>query len=380
MTVSILRFVLLLVGLLGFAVAALPALAVDTWWIRFLDFPRLQFLLATLALLPFAVLATCFRPRAGGRMMGVAALALLCTGLAIQGVVLAPFLLPVMYIWPEPTIASGSCSVGSRLRLLAVNVQMTNHQDGRLLAMVRQVDPDIAWFQETNDRWEEELAPLAVTMPFSVKQTLPNYFGVHLFSKLELNDAQVHNLTNSRNPSIFASVVLPIGDVVKLYALHPRPPQLWQGTAERDAQLMAASLAMRDDAVPHVLLGDLNAVPWEGVVWRTLRIGNLVDPRTGRGFFATWNSNDLLWKWPLDHILPGPGFTLTSLQVLPAFGSDHQPLLIELCRDPGMAFDVPPPLSHGEEARARAVVRHGQGKASSPGAAVPAGSDAPDID
>jgi endonuclease/exonuclease/phosphatase (EEP) superfamily protein YafD len=111
------------------------------------------------------------------------------------------------------------------------------------------------------------------TTRWGLVKTLPNYFGVHLSSKLELRDARVHTLTDSRNPSVFASVVLPTGEVVKLYAVHPRPPQLWKGTAERDAQLMAVSLAMRGDVEPHVLLGDLNAVPWEGVVQRTLRLG-----------------------------------------------------------------------------------------------------------
>ena len=379
-TASVLRFLLLLVAILGFAAAVLPALPVDTWWVRFLDYPRLQFLLTTLALLPFAALAVFFRQGARGRLIGIAALVLLGTGLAIQAVVLAPFLLPAVLGWPKPTVPAGSCPAESRLRLLTVNVQMTSKQDIRLLDMVREVDPDVAWFQETNARWEQELAPLAVTMPFSVTQTLPNYFGVHLFSKLELRDAQVHNLTDSRNPSIFTSVALPTGEVVKLYAVHPRPPQPWQGTAERDAQLMAASLAMRGDVEPHVLLGDLNAVPWEGMVHRALRLGNLGDPRTGRGFLATWNAHDILWKWPLDHVLPGPGFTLMTLRVLPAFGSDHQPLLVELCRISGIAVATPPPLLRDEEARARAVVQHGQGKASSSGASVPAGSDIRDVD
>jgi endonuclease/exonuclease/phosphatase (EEP) superfamily protein YafD len=293
-TASVLRFLLLLVALLGFAAAALPALPVDTWWVRFLDYPRTAVPARLPALLPFAALAAFFRPGSRGRLAGAAALVLLGAGLAIQAVVLAPFLLPAMLGWPEPTVPAGSCPAGNRLRLLEVNVQMTNERDGRLLDMVREVDPDVAWFQETDARWEEELAPLAVTMPFSVTQTLPNYFGVHLFSKLELRDAQVHNLTASRDPSVFASVVLPTGGAVRLYAVHPRPPQLWQGTAERDAQLMAASLAMRGDAEPHVLLGDLNAVPWEGMVRRVLLLGNLADPRTGRGFLATWNAHDTL--------------------------------------------------------------------------------------
>ena len=82
----------------------------------------------------------------------------------------------------------------------------------------------------------------------------------------------------------------------------------------------------------------------------------------------------------MDHVLPGPGFTLAALRVLPAFGSDHQPLLVELCRVPGTAVAAPPPLPPDVEARAQAVVQRGQGKASSSDAAVPAGSDVHDVD
>ena len=181
------------------------------------------------------------------------------------------------------------------------------------------------------------MSQLGEHMPHGVAKAQPNYFGVHLFSKLPLADAQIRFLTNAADPSVFADAMLPSGQTVKVYAIHPRPPQVGQGTAERDGHILAAALAARNDGSPHLLLGDMNAVPWEGVIRRARRVGGLLDPRIGRGFYITWNAESLVLKWPLDQILPGSGFTLLSLQVPPAFGSDHQPLLAELCLDPTAA-------------------------------------------
>lgn len=60
----------------------------------------------------------------------------------------------------------------------------------------------------------------------------------------------------------------------------------------------------------------------------------------------------------------GPGLTLVSLQVLPAFGSDHHPFLAELCFDLAAASRQPlPALRAGDIEAARAAVRKGQGAA-----------------
>lgn len=363
------RLLVSLLAVLGVLVTALPGLRTDLWWVRYLAYPRLQFLAAMLLLL---VPAFWLPGRRRWRWPVVAALLL---SSAWTMLILLPYLAPLVSSWPSPEVADGSCPAERRLRVLAANVQMTNKQDHRLLDMVRAADPDIAWFQETNDWWEGELAPLSAAMPHGLSDAQANYYGIHLFSKLPLEAAELHRLTNSRNPSVFATARLPSGDRVKVYAVHPRPPQIGQDTTERDGQLMAAALAARGDALPHLLLGDLNTVPWERVLHQLERVGGFRDPRVGRGLFITWNTGSWLLKWPLDHILPGPGWTMQRLRVLPEFGSDHHPLLADLCLGPG-ARTEPPPLGPEELARAQAAVRRAQGKAVSPGSAVPPGSEA----
>ena len=352
------RGLLLLLALAGVAVTALPAVSADTWWIRYLDFPRLEFMVlmaVVTALLVLLPRRTC---------LSWAAVVALAGACAYDAALLAPY---SPLVAPQQ-VAATSCPDGNRLRLLEANVQMTNRHDHRLLDIVRQADPDVAWFQETDAWWEQELTPLGKSMPYDLAQAQPNYFGVHLFAKLPLSEPQVHFLTGSRNPSVFTGVRLPSGQTMQLYAIHPRPPQVGQSTAERDAQLLATALAARDDPRPHVVTGDMNAVPWEGVVHHAQRVGRLLDPRIGRGLYITWNADSPVLKWPLDQILPGPGFTLLSLRALPPFGSDHRPFLAELCLDPAAAASQPPPaLQLGDIEAAEAAVREGQGEADKTG-------------
>ena len=268
-------------------------------------------------------------------------------------------------------ITAGSCSEGNRLRLLEVNVQMTNRHDHTLLNIIRQVNPDVAWVQETNDWWTNELSAFKDQMPYHVSKAQPNYFGADLYSRFPLIDPQINYLTESKDPAIFTGVRLPSGQTIKLYAIHPRPPVAGRhGTAERDGQILATALAAHDERLPHVVAGDLNSVPWEDVIQHAQRVGRFLNPRIGRGLYITWDAENPIAKWPLDHILPDPGFTLLSLKVLPAFGSDHHPYFADLCVDPSAASrQSVPALQDGDIASARKAVMRGQGKADQSGSA-----------
>ena len=353
MLMPIARWPLILLAAAGVAVTIIPEIPGNIWWVRYLDFPRIEILIACAAV--WVLLLAVSR----GRASRVALLAL-AGAIAYQAYVLYPY----TGFAPPNQIATETCAPGNRLRLLEVNVQMTNQHDSRLLNMVRQIDPDIAWFQEVDEWWLQNLAPLAATMPYHIAQAQPNYFGAALFSRYKLLEPEVRFLTGSHDPSVFSGVQLPSNQTIRLYALHPRPPQEDQGTAERDAQILAAALAAHDDNQPHIVAGDLNAVPWEDVIDLAKRVGRFLDPRIGRGFYITWNAESPILKWPLDQILPGQSFTLTALRVLPEFGSDHRPYLAELCFNPAAAaWQSPPPMRSGDVEDARTAVLRGQGRA-----------------
>ncbi|MGD9617624.1 MAG: endonuclease/exonuclease/phosphatase family protein [Alphaproteobacteria bacterium] len=355
------RWLLIGLAVVGIAATIIPAIPGNMWWVRYFDFPRIQILLASAAVWLLLLLVS------QGRVSRLALFALAGV-IAWQAYVLHPY----TALAPPNQIATETCAPGNRLRLLTVNLRMTTEHDNRLLNMVRQVDPDIAWLQEVDEWWLRHLAPLAATMPHSITQAQPNYFGAALFSRYPLIDPEVRFLTGSREPSVFTGVRLPSDQPIRLYALHPPPPLPGQSTAERDAQILATALAAHDDNLPHVVAGDLNAVPWEDTIDLAKRVGRLLDPRIGRGFYITWNAENPVLKWPLDHILPGQNFTLTGLRVLPEFGSDHRPYLAELCFNPAAAvWQSPPPMWPGDLEEARTAVLRGQGTADQAAVAPP---------
>lgn len=323
--------VLLLLALGLIVVTILPSADTDTWWVRYLDFPRLEF---GILILVIGVLLLVVGP---GRLGSLALLGLAAC-LAYDCYILFPY----TTLTDQQLIGANTCSDGNRLRLMEVNVEMTNHQSNQLLSLIRQAKPDVVWLQEVDDWWAEQLAPLTADLPNVVRQPRPDYFGVELMSRLRLIDPQIKQLTKSGNPSVFTGVELPSGQLVRLYAIHPRPPQIDQSTAERSGQLMATALAARGDNAPHIVTGDMNAVPWEDIIHRLERVGRFLDPRIGRGMYITWNAKNPILRWPLDQIMPGQDFTLISLQVLPAFGSDHMPYLAEFCYDAAAARDQSP--------------------------------------
>ena len=353
MLIRVARWLLILLALAGVAATIIPEIPGNIWWVRYFDFPRIQILIVSAAVWLLLLLVS------QGRVSRLTLLAL-AAAIAYQAYLLHPY----TPFAPPNQIATETCAPGNRLRLLAVNLQMTNEHDNRLLNMVRQIDPDVAWFQEVDEWWLRNLAPLAATMPYHVTQAQPNYFGAALFSRYPLISPEVRFLTGSREPAVFTGIQLPSNQPIRLYAIHPRPPMPGQSTAERDAQILATALAAHDDNLPHVVAGDLNAVPWEDVVHLAKRVGRFLDPRIGRGFYITWNAGNPVLKWPLDQILPGQAFTLTALRVLPEFGSDHRPYLADLCFNPAAAaWQSPPPMWPGDIEEARMAVLRGQGKA-----------------
>lgn len=335
------RFLKSLVTALGVFAAAVTLVSLHKgshWIVRAWDFPRAQ--IATLS----AISAGLFRAfffrgsRRDYLFLSSNLLALLWQAWKIY---------PFTPLARKQVKAARSCSARERsFRLLIANVMMENTHPERLLAVIREHDPDIVLAVETDTTWARALSPLRETYPHTVERPQNNYYGLLLFSRLRLVEPKVKFLVQDDIPSVHTAFDLPSGDRIYLHGLHPRPPEPIrdQDSTARDAELVVVGRAIRAAGDrPTVVAGDLNDVAWSATTELFLRLSGLLDPRVGRGFFNSFHADKLYLRYPLDHVFHSNHFTLTDLRRLPHIGSDHFPVLIELCYEPEIRREQPKP-------------------------------------
>jgi endonuclease/exonuclease/phosphatase (EEP) superfamily protein YafD len=304
-------------SLLLLILSLLPLLSHQIWWVRGLDFPRLQILCALLAVAGVQVI---LGPHAGlGTWTNYLVLG---SAIALQ----SWWIIPYTRLYPLEVPWSKDNSEGNpRISILSANVLTPNHNAKALLELVRSHSPDILLTLESDTWWERHLDTLLPEYPYAVKCPLDNLYGIHVYSRVPLIKPQIAYLVEDDIPSIHCGIKLDQDTTIQLHALHPAPPSPTQNktSSERDAELIAVAKRVRHNRGPAIVAGDLNDVAWSETTRLFRKISGMLDPRIGRGMFNTYNAKKRLVRWPLDHLFHSPHFTLHSIRRLPYFGSDH---------------------------------------------------------
>ncbi|MGH8853720.1 MAG: endonuclease/exonuclease/phosphatase family protein [Telluria sp.] len=309
-----------------------PLLRYSSWWVRDFDFPRLQLAILSLAILTgqFAFLD----------WRGPAFQALVFANTACL-IYQAWWIIPYTKLFPHEVKASVVAESHRQFRIMTANVLMPNQNTDGLIALIRKHQPDIFVTLETNSWWQERLDVLEGDYPYSIKCPLDNLYGMHVYSRYPLEDGAVQFLVEDDIPSIHALVVLPAGKKVRMHFLHPTPPSPTEHekSTQRDAELLVVAKSVGELDTPVIVAGDLNDVAWSTTTRLFRKISGLLDPRIGRGMFNTFHAGHWFARWPLDHLFHSEHFTLSHIERLPSFGSDHFPMLVELTYDSARGAD-----------------------------------------
>lgn len=299
----------------------------EVWWVRGWDFPRLQIAIFALLLL-------------GGEMMGlnfshwadylIVALTTLCV--FYQGW----WILPYTRIFPNEVKSIPHGTKENTVSIMASNVLTTNKNAAALLREVRQHNPDILVTLETNRWWQEQLSELEADYPYTLKCPLENLYGMHVYSRFPLEEAETEFLIQEDVPSMHALVVLADGIKVRVHFLHPAPPSPTENdeSSERDAELLLIAKKVAKSNLPVIVAGDLNDVAWSATTRLFRKISGLLDPRVGRGMFNSFHAGHRFIRWPLDHLFHSDHFVLVDIKRLANIGSDHFPMFIKLAYFP----------------------------------------------
>lgn len=299
----------------------------DHWWVRGFDFPRLQISFLILLILGFSYFAYEF-----DQVWHYILVVLLCLSFLYQAIKIYPYTI----LAPKQVRKYKGKDGDSRFSILVSNVYTPNEGYDRLIARVKKEQPDMLLTLESDERWEKGLSELEADYPYTVKVPKDNLYGMHLYSRLELEKMEVKYLVSDEIPSIHGHFRLRSGDRIKIHCLHPKPPSPTEDptSTNRDAELLLVAKYLRPDEEPILVCGDLNDVAWSRTTRLFQQISGLLDPRIGRGFFNTYHTRFFLFRWPLDHIFHTDDFSLVRLKRLKSIGSDHFPIFAKLNFEP----------------------------------------------
>ncbi len=155
-----------------------------------------------------------------------------------------------------------------------------------------------------------------------------------LMSKYRLSETTTNYLQNKKVPSFAVVLELPNKRQIRLRTVHPVPPTWFEELPDNKAQdeiaLQIVGRKVQHDTLPSIVAGDLNDVAWSEVDDLTHTEDLLHEVRTGRGFYNSFSAENIIMRWPLDHIFVTKEFRLKKLMRLPSVGSDHFPIYVEL--------------------------------------------------
>lgn len=322
---SLLTLVILLATLL-------PLWRNSHWAVRGLDFPRLQLsalaafiLIAQFVFLDFRDITT----------WGMSLIVFLCLSWQLW------WILPYTRLWSVEVLSARENVLDRRLSIITANVLTHNHDADKLINLVHLHQPDVLVTLESDQWWEKQLETLESDMPYYMKCPLDNFYGMHVYSRLQLDDKEISFLVEKDIPSMHAILRLRTGDWVRMHFLHPAPPSPTENpeSAERDAELVIVARSVSESDQPTIVTGDLNDVAWSRTTRLFRKLSGLLDPRVGRGMFNTFHASYPFLRWPLDHLFHSEHFTVHSIQRLPSIGSDHFALLTRLSYTPAKSAD-----------------------------------------
>ncbi|MHA6249565.1 endonuclease/exonuclease/phosphatase family protein [Pontibacter sp. CAU 1760] len=294
------------------------------WFLKALDFPRLQTLIALLVTLVLFLLLN--------RTWHRWAFALLA-GMGVSIVLQAYHIFPYTPLASKAVPSATAANEANSFSLLLANVWMQNKSAAQLLDMISENQPDLVLAMETNERWIKQLQPLENQYPHKVLYPLDNTYGMALYSKLPLQDTEIKFLNHEKVPSIHTSVKLRNGKQFVLHAVHPVPPKPSEhpdNVGEKEVALVKLGKIVTSRQGPTVVAGDFNDVAWSKTSKLFGQSSRLHDVRIGRGLYNSFDATSFIFRWPLDHAYVSGEFKVIELKRFPAFGSDHFPIYLHL--------------------------------------------------
>lgn len=253
-------------------------------------------------------------------------------------------------------------SSDGQVSVLAGNVLQSNSNYQDFLKEVKHFNPDLVLTMESNKDWENSLSEIEKEYPFTVKVPLENFYGMHLYSKKELENVEVKYQIEKDKPSIFFDFNIKGCPPIFFCCLHPAPPSPTENetSKERDAELMLTGNRIRKLDKPTVVCGDMNDVVWSRTTRLFKKMTGMIDPRVGRGFFSTYHAGYFFLRFPLDHLFHTRDLYVGKMVRSKNFGSDHFAMYYEIYHKKKVQTPKNPKLNGDEKEEIDDLIESGK--------------------
>ena len=232
-------------------------------------------------------------------------------------------------VWYFP-IATAAANDAPPLRLMTANVNADNNRYDDLIAHVRAVDPHLVLLQEVDLEWAKALEELKPQYPYWASRPRKGFYGIVTLSRIPLVEADIVDFAGLGIPGTHALIEWN-GKQVSILNYHTAPPASPELSGWRNTQLQALYPYPDTQNGPCIVAGDFNLTMWSPQHADLLRETGLLNARKGFGPRPTWRAS--LWTLfglPIDQVFHTKEITTLHFEVLPHFGSDHRPLLVNL--------------------------------------------------
>jgi endonuclease/exonuclease/phosphatase (EEP) superfamily protein YafD len=220
---------------------------------------------------------------------------------------------------------------GAPVRIMLINVNTHGGDPELVLKELERWNPAVLVLEEISEQWLHDLDSGLTTFPHTLVRPRSDNFGIGIFSKLPLRDGDSRSLSNAEVPTLFA-----VADwkdyAFQIIATHPVPPMGAEYAANRNQQLHQLGKSLNPN-LPNLVVGDLNATPWNRYFQQLLQDSGLIDSSMHRGLQTTWPTSAWFLRIPLDHVLHTPDIRVVNRWVGEDVGSDHLPVVVD--------FDLP---------------------------------------
>lgn len=223
----------------------------------------------------------------------------------------------------------------TKIRVMSFNVLAVSEDYEATIEEIKKHEPDIVAVLEYANMWHVAMNELNETYPHQHRDPRWHGYGIAIFSKLPLENAESIPLTEAQIDNPSASVIVRVDDqLVRIMAVHVMSPINQNRLRLRNEQFAEIADLVNANSVPTILVGDMNCTTSSSFLTDLIEKAALRDSRQGLGVFPSWPSFAGPLAVPIDHVLVSETIHVHNRFLGNSCGSDHCPVVVDVSVSP----------------------------------------------